>query len=190
MSNINYINISNQRVKSIFEQAVAGFPSLQNHRIDLIEKPIPKTIMRAQPYLNFNFFWQANRDYKVEMSSNFNLVEEFSLSDLPDEVLLGWFAHELGHVVDYQKRSAWNMIGFVIGYLFFPTFKMGVERRADVFAIEAGFAKAITATKTFILHHSTLSDQYKSRIRKYYMSVEEVSLLSQKEEELELDNVL
>jgi len=33
------------------------------------------------------------------------------MADIPKEVLNGWFAHELGHLVDYEGYSDFRMIG-------------------------------------------------------------------------------
>ncbi len=190
MSNIIFKHIDHPHIENIFLQALEGYPEIKKHELELVQRSIPKTTMRAQPILDWKFFFKKRRAYRIEMSNHISLSEYIKIEELPEEVLLGWFAHELGHVQDYLHRSGWNMITFAIGYVLFPTFQMGVERRADVFAIQAGFAQAILATKKYILEHSTLPDRYKKRIEKYYMSPDEVALMLAEEEDLKLDKLI
>ena len=151
--------------------------------------------MRAQPVFNGAFFRKAGRHYRVEISDHTSLKDHIDIEELPPAVLTGWFAHELGHVVDYLDRSALGMIGFGAAYLLFPAFVTGVERRADLFAIDHGFADQILATKQYILEHATLPDRYKTRMQRFYLSADEVNLLlaqraEETEEDLRMDKLL
>jgi hypothetical protein len=148
--------------------------------------------MRAQPIFNFQFWNKKKRHYRIELSNHTELEKHIPLPELPETVLTGWFAHELGHVVDYQHRSAVGLIRFGIGYIFMPTYRIGAERQADLYAIEHGFADHLLATKTFILEQSSLPDHYKKRIQKYYMSPDEISILlkQQESEDLKIDKIL
>ncbi len=177
MKLLKFKNIHSSAIKENFKKALKGYPDLQSHQITVIQRPIPKTTMRAQPVFDRFFFNKKKRRYKIEISNHAKLSEHIKIEELPEDVLLGWLAHEVGHLQDYVHRSARNIIGFGLGYLFFPTFRMGVERKADVFAINAGFANEIVKTKKYILEHSTLPNQYKNRIEKYYLSVDEVAVL-------------
>lgn len=148
--------------------------------------------MRAQPILNFQFWNRAKRHYRIDISNHTTLEHHVPLSELPEDVLVGWFAHELGHIVDYQHRTAIGMIRFGIGYFLMPTFRIGVERQADIYAIEHGFAEYLLATKTFILEQSSLPNHYKKRIQKYYMSPDEIAILLKQREsdDLKMDKII
>ncbi|PHI18755.1 hypothetical protein CEQ90_16500 [Lewinellaceae bacterium SD302] len=111
------------------------------------------------------------------MSDHLEIAQYIKPDELPDNVLIGWFAHELGHIVDYQRRTVLSMIKFILGYILLPTFRSGSERRADLFALKNGFGKELMATKLYILEQSPLPDKYKDRIKKYYMSPDELELL-------------
>ncbi|MDZ7849027.1 MAG: hypothetical protein U5L96_21180 [Owenweeksia sp.] len=78
--------------------------------------------------------------------------------------------------VDYEGRNALEMLIFGLRYATSRKYRKQVEHRADAYAIDHGMAKLILATKKFILEHSDLSESYKSRIRQYYMSEENVRL--------------
>lgn len=188
---IEFRNIDNAFIEACFKKAVTGFKALKNNKIILSQKAIPTTNMRAQPVINSRIFNLQKRAYKIEISNHPNFAKYLRLEELPEGVLVGWFAHELGHVMDYFQRSAGNMIRFALGYSLFPNFRIGAERKADLYAIENGFAKEILTTKKFILEHSSLPGSYKNKIEKYYMSPGEVALLlAQNENELTIDQAL
>ncbi|HKK77741.1 MAG TPA: hypothetical protein VJ953_21865 [Saprospiraceae bacterium] len=139
--------------------------------------------MRAQPKVNWRFFSRKRRSYQIDIQSSTRINESVNVSDLPEDVLVGWFAHELGHVMDYLNRSWPNMLRFGLGYLLFPTFRIGAERKADIYAIEYGFAKEIMATKLFLLNESSIPNSYKDRLTRYYLTPEEVEMMVYNKEE-------
>jgi hypothetical protein len=52
------------------------------------------------------------------MSSKFLVEnEEFSMADVPSEVLIGWLGHELGHIMDYREKSALELVKFGARYV-------------------------------------------------------------------------
>lgn len=66
------------------------------------------------------------------------------------------------------------MIIFGIKYLYSNNHIKQVERTADIFAIEHGMASYIVKTKNFIFDHADISEQYKNKLRRLYMSPEEI----------------
>lgn len=181
--NVVFDNISSPYIRKCFLRAYQGFEALHYNKIILSRRSLSKTNMQAQPVRNLHFWNRKKRAYRVTLSNHIELEQYFKPEDLPEEVLVGWFAHELGHIMDYLNRSGWNLIKFALGYLLFENHRVGTERRADVFAIERGFSDQLVATKQFILEHADLPKKYKRRIKKYYLSVEEV-------EELRLDKII
>lgn len=142
--------------------------------------------MRAQPDLWSFLNLKKNKKFKVQVSKKTGLEDHIRLDELPEKVLFGWFAHELGHVYDYHKRGFFEMIWFGIRYMISESYQRKVEFRADLFAIQFGMAEEIVATKKYILNHSSLPEHYKERIRKYYMSLSEVEAIIKQNEEEEL----
>ncbi len=191
MSLIRFHNVSDTRIKKIFLEVLQNYPTLQNKRIDLVQRKLKKTTMRAQPVLYTLLGPKKKWRYKVEMNNRITLPSHVKLETLDDDVLFGWLAHEMGHLMDYQRHGFWGMIKFGILYLISSNYRMGAERRADLFAIEYGMAEKILATKEYILDKSSLPDHYKSRIRKYYMSADEVlaTVEGEEKEELQMDKV-
>ena len=180
------------QLRAAFVEAWEGFPQVHEHKVSLRLRQLSKVSMRAQPVVNTRFFSRASRDYVIEMKRDQLEAISFRLVDCPHEVLVGWLAHELGHVVDYLERSWANLLAFGVNYLWSPTFRIGAERQADIYAIENGFAKQIQATKRFILEESKISNKYLDRINKYYMSPDEVEqiVLHRQKEEAHRDRVV
>ena len=169
-------------LKACFAETLVRFPELAGHTIRFERVALPGYTMRAQPVFNRYIFRRRPRHYRVQLSNHGKISRYVRPRELPREVVVGWFAHELGHIVDYHRRSLAGLLWFVIGYILFPTHRAGAERRADLFAIDRGFGDELMATKLYILEQSSLPDRYKRRIEKYYMSPDELELLLQDKE--------
>ena len=168
--------------------ALSYYPQLKDVRIEFkFKEDIKKSFMQAQPEFSNLFKGKDDRSYNVFISSRFLIEEEeFSMADVPSDVLIGWLGHELGHIMDYRNKSAGGLIIFGFRYLTSSNYIKKAERAADTFAVNAGMSDYILATKDFILNHSHLSDSYKERIARLYLSPEEIIVLVNKlEEDLE-----
>lgn len=180
MKDLNTFEITNKIIpESISDEikvALSFYPELKDTPIEFrFKKDIKKSFMQAQPKFSGIFKNKKNRSYFVMITENFNIEKEsFSISEVPSDVLIGWIGHELGHIMDYQERSGFNLITFGIAYLTSHNFIKTAERAADTFAVSHGMGDYILATKDFILNHAHLSKIYKDRIRKLYLSPEEI----------------
>jgi hypothetical protein len=164
---------------SIREEVVAAlghYPTLANVEIEFkLKKSIQKSTMLARPTLISFFQKRRKRSYQILISEKIKISgKEYKTLAMPSEVMIGWLGHELGHIMDYQNRSKLNLIGFGIKYLLLEKHMVKAERTADYFAIQAGMEKFILATKDFILNHADLDPTYVARIKKYYISPEEI----------------
>lgn len=177
--------------KDIFEEAKAAlsfYPELEKVEIEFrFKDDIKKSFMQAQPNVGNLFKGKKNRSYNIFISSRFIIEEEeFSMSDVPSEVLIGWLGHELGHIMDYREKSAMGLVIFGIRYITSSNYIKEAERAADTYAVNHGMGEYILATKDFIINHSHLSNAYKERIARLYLSPEEILVLVNKlEEDLE-----
>lgn len=171
--------------------ALSHYPELENTPIEFkFKKRIKKSFMQAQPKIKGIFKKRKNRSYKVLISRNFHIDnEEFDISEIPSDVLIGWLGHELGHIMDYRERSGSNMIWFGIRYLTSRKFLQEAERVADIYAVNHGLSNYILATKDFILNNAHLSEVYKAKIRRHYLSPEEILLLVEDLKEIEEEEV-
>ncbi|WP_378186334.1 hypothetical protein ACE939_14555 [Aquimarina sp. W85] len=162
--------------------ALSHYPELRTTSIEFkFTDKIKKSTMQAQPTFGSLFTSKKKRKYVILMSRRFNIEgENFLITDIPSEVLIGWLGHELGHVMDYKERSSGGMLVFGFKYLFSSRHIQEVERAADTYAVQHGMGSYIIATKNFILEHASLSETYKNRIKKLYLSPEEIMQLIDK----------
>lgn len=168
--------------------ALSYYPELVDVEIEFkYKEDIKKSFMQAQPKISNLFKGKDSRSYYIFMSSKFLIEkEEFSMADVPSEVLIGWLGHELGHIMDYREKSAMGLVIFGFRYITSSKYIKEAERAADTYAVNGGMGDYILATKDFILNHSHLSESYKERIARLYLSPEEILVLVNKlEEDLE-----
>ena len=194
MSFSQNINFENKIIpESIREEATVAleyFPELYDTAIEFKFKDrIRKSTMQAQPKISSIFRNKKNRKYVILISREIHIDEEdFTIDDIPSDVIIGWLGHELGHLMDYQNRSSFGMIIFGAKYLFSNRSIQKVERTADTYAIGKGMGEYILKTKNFILENANISERYKARIRRLYISPEEVmELINEGQVEEKLD---
>lgn len=163
-------------IKDQVEVALSHYPQLKDTPIAFrFKKEIKKSTMQAQPTYASIFKSRKNRAYIIFISEKFHIEDEvFSILDVEDDVLIGWIGHELGHVMDYRDRGTLGMAVFGLKYLFSTAHIQEVERAADTYAVKHGMYQYILATKNFILNNTSISPKYKNRIKRLYMSPEEI----------------
>ena len=167
--------------------ALSFFPELEDVRIEFkYKKNIEDSFMQAQPDFSDVFRRKSKRSYNIFISDRFLIEDdEVSLKDVPSDVLVGWLAHELGHIMDYRDRSAMGMVVFGLTYITSNDFLVEAERMADVYAVNNGSSQYILATKEFILNHAGFTDEYKRKIAKLYLSPDEILALVDELDETE-----
>lgn len=172
--NISFINVEDDKIRESFIEVLRKYESLHTYEVVLKQKPIKSSTMQAQPVLSWKSILSGIYRYQIKLAVFVRDSQEVRVKDLPQDVLIGWFAHELGHVVDYAPYSSLQMVGYGLRYLVSSRFKRQAEHAADHIAIQNGFKNEILKTKRFILENDLLTENYKAKIRKYYMSIEEV----------------
>ncbi|NJX15436.1 hypothetical protein [Tamlana crocina] len=165
-----------QLIKQEVKTALNYFPSLKDVTIEFkFKKNIKKSTMQAQPKFSSIFKPRNQRSYVILISETFKISDKtFLTKNIPTEILIGWIGHELGHILDYQNRSNINLIWFGIKYLLSENHIVEAERAADTYAVQHGMGDYILKTKNFILNHANITPIYKARIKKYYLSPEEI----------------
>lgn len=184
---------TNKNIPAVIERnvltALSFYPELRETPISFVfKKNIRSSVMQAQPVFSTIIKRRVKRLYRINISSLFKLVHAaVPIHQIPDEIMIGWVGHELGHIMDYERKSNLQMIGFGIGYVLSPSFVKEAERIADTFAVNHGLGQYIIATKRFILDHAELPQAYKDKIARLYLSpeniVEQVRKLEEKRRE-------
>ncbi len=156
--------------------ALSHYPELKDAEIDFVFKQnIKKSVMQAQPKFATILKKRKKRAYQINISAMFKLKHAATpIHQLPQNIMIGWIGHELGHVMDYRQRSLVGMLGFGIGYLFSEKYIQKAERVADTFAVNHGLGAYIIDTKRFILDQTDLPEKYKARIARLYLSPDDI----------------
>lgn len=166
--------------------ALSYYPELEDVHIKFVfKKNIKGSVMQAQPLPVSIFKSRENRQYQINISSLLKLVHAATpIHQLPENIMIGWIGHELGHIMDYEQRSKWGLVQFGLSYLFSPGHRKQGETSADTYAVNHGLADYIIDTKKFILEHAELPKAYKEKIARLYLSpdaiVEQVRKLEEK----------
>lgn len=168
-----------EEVRSPVVKALAKYPELQDIQIDFIFKDkIKNCIMQAQPRVSSFLKNKLKRSYKIKIKRNILTNDGLQpIETLPEHILVGWFAHELGHIVDYLQRSSINMTGFGLRYITSKRFLRKAEQVADQYAVAHGFAEEIILTKKYILEKSAFPEDYKLKIDGFYPSPKDIEVL-------------
>ncbi|MDO6492247.1 MULTISPECIES: hypothetical protein [unclassified Cellulophaga] len=179
---VQYINaqhITPQIIKKEALIALSYYPQLKNTEIEFrFKNNIKKSTMQAQPVFGSLLRSKKKRKYLVLISEKFKISgKEFKTTNVDSDILIGWLGHELGHILDYQNRSSLNLMWFGIKYSLSDNYIKEAERAADSYAVNSGMANYILKTKKFILNNAEIDEDYKARIKKYYLSPEEIMVL-------------
>lgn len=188
---MNAQHIIPNSIKDNVEIALSHYPELKDAEIEFrFKSNIKKSTMQARPTFGSFFRSKKNRSYVILISEKFKIADkEFLTKHIPDDIFIGWIGHELGHIMDYQNRSKLNLIWFGFKYVFSANHIVEAERAADTFAVSHGMASYILKTKDFILNNADVTQSYKDRIQKYYLSPEEImELVAQRDAEKSLMN--
>ena len=179
-----------ESIKKEALEALSFYPELEDVEIDIrFKKEIKKSTMQAQPQFGSLLKGKKGRRYVIFISKKIKISNtEFSTKSIPSKVIVGWLGHELGHICDYQNRTTFGLIIFGFKYLFSEKFIKEAERNADSFAIVHGMEDYIIETKNFILDNANIPESYKNRIKRFYLSPEEIMLLiDERDKALEID---
>jgi len=181
-----------QEIKKPVLKALSFYPQLKDSVIRFnFRKNIRTSVMQAQPVFSTLLSTRENRRYRINISQHFKLVScDLPITEIPEEVMIGWIAHELGHIVDYEHRTNAGIAIFGLRYISSPSYVQEAERAADTYAVQRGLGKYIIATKRFILDHADIPERYKNKIARLYLSpdiiVEMVKKIEQKKEKARL----
>ena len=168
--------IAPDSIRKEAEIALSYYPQLHNTEVEFkFNDMVRKNFMQAQPKWKSFLKSRKNRAYIILISKKFKVENSFfTIDEIPQDVLIGWLGHELGHVMDYRSRGTLSMLWFGLKYLYSHAHIQEVERAADDFAVRHGMGDYILKTKNFILNHTSLSEEYKQHMRRFYLSPEEI----------------
>ena len=173
---VNFKQVKSDKIEESFLEALHKFEDLHKFPITLYQKRVKSSTMQAQPIISLKSIFSGVKRYRIKLGVYVSSSERLKIEEVPKKILTGWFAHELGHLVDYLSYSNIGMIRYGLRYLLSSSFKIKAEHEADYIAIKKGFRDEIIATKEWVLNHDLVDQRYKDRLNKYYLSIEQVEL--------------
>ncbi len=165
------------RLQAISQDVLSQYPKLQGTWVVLRRENLKNSTMRAFPGMVYDWPFEWRQVYYIDVAHHVRGREDLLVDELPNDVLKGWIAHELGHLSDYRERSLLGMIFYGLRYALSSSFLRSVEHRADELAVQAGFYGEVKATKQFIENELlTEKNAYSSKLKQSYMSLEELDI--------------
>ena len=149
-------------------KALAHYPELRNTKIVFKYKSI-KTSLACRPSLMSIFLRKNKRSYNIFINADTSKLKNAILAFVPIKGQIGVIGHELGHIIDYQRKTIFGIVGTGFGYLF-SRYKSGLEKRVDVIAINHGFKNELIEFSNYIINESDAPVEYKNYKRKIYYS--------------------
>lgn len=128
-------------------------------------------MMWARPTLGSLLF--GKMQYKVFVSTD-TMYSAF-LDTLSRDAIEGWYAHELAHLVDYEKQGKLATIWMGVQYAFSPKGRRAIEHRADRITIEHGYGCELLASVDTSKKH--LPANKKKQIERFYYKKAELEKL-------------
>lgn len=177
MQEITFINIEHQRLRKLFLETCRQYEFPDDVHLILRGTKLKGSTMQAQPIIQWRSWLMGIDTYQIKVAEFVRNSKKLEVTELSDDILIGWFAHELGHIVDYMHRSPMGMILYGIRYLLSAEFRKKIEHRADEIAIAQGFHDYILKTKAFLFHHEHIHETYRNKMKRYYMSIEDARAL-------------
>lgn len=147
--------------KKIFNRVKNVYQDARNLDIELkFKKDIFFTMRGAVKYSSL---FKKKRKYFVFV----NLNKRALLSELDESNITAWFAHELAHIIEYEKMSTWILFIFLIKYTFSLKYRFMVEKRVNAYAANNGFANEMFITwKKFLSLEDVMNSKYKQYVIK------------------------
>ncbi len=160
-----------QKIKDAFLEVWQDYPSLHSYDFEVIQMQLDASTMEARPVINLGDIFSNKRQYRLNVGLKVLDSDDLTLAGLPKNVLKGWFAHELGHIVDYENHSNAGMVAYGIRYSLSDHYKREREHEADSIAIRHGFREDVIATKKYLMESEFISSTYQAQLEKYYMTI-------------------
>jgi hypothetical protein len=170
----NHNKTFHPKIKSAALVALSRYPELKNTRIEFLFQPITAT-METRPKINIKAFTK-HRTYQIFINNNQGKRKALDIDSLSEPLKIGWIAHELGHIIDYESRNALSLMAMGVFYVTVPSFKKNIEQSVDIITIRHGCGHEHCEGVEYLLYQSTATETYKKNNLKYYLPIEKMNV--------------
>jgi len=147
------------------------FVKLHNVNIKIAFIPMSLATMNCRPTIKSFLFPWKKREYVVSVNSR----EDFSqytipISALGKTALMGWFGHELSHILQYERMGFRELIKFPFKYFLDLSFRKNFEVECTKIAREIGFSDEFNEVEKFLRNDQRVHKKYRYRFERLYIS--------------------
>ena len=148
------------------------YPELKNIEI-IFQFGLPVSTMVSRPKLKSIFRSGNKREYEVIVRKPGTSKNGLEWNELSFNSLIGWIAHELGHIVHYGHKTSGGILFTGIKYGF-PGYRRRMERFTDNLVIQHDLGYALFEGTDYCINYSNAKPHYKKYMEKYYLSPTEI----------------
>ncbi len=152
--------------------ALSHYPELKNTPIKVKFSNL-ETTATCRPAIPSIFSIRKDKsDARRKYIIRINKKENFSgvlLKDVPHNAQIGVLAHEIAHIVDYERRGHVGLIKRAVDYLE-ENRKKRFEYQIDKLTIEHGLGWQLYDWADYAMHKSKASEKYKEFKKRIYMA--------------------
>ena len=152
--------------------ALSYYPELKNTKI-VFKFGSPMSTMVSRPRLKSIFRSGNKREYQIIVRKPGTSKNGLEWSELSFNSLIGWIAHELGHIVHYSYKTSGGVLFTGIKYAF-PAYRRRLERFTDNLVIQHDLGYSLLEGTDYTINYSNAKPHYKKYLQKYYLSTTEI----------------
>ena len=152
--------------------ALSYYPELKNIEI-IFQFGSPVSTMVSRPKLKSIFRSGNKRVYEVIVRKPGTSKNGLEWNELSFNSLIGWIAHELGHIVHYGHKTSGGILFTGVKYCF-PGYRRRMERFTDNLVIQHDLGYALFEGTDYCINYSNAKPHYKKYMEKYYLSPTEI----------------
>lgn len=151
--------------------ALSFYPELKATDIEF-RYAILECSLQARPKYYSLLRSRSGRKYVILINEDQESPVHPSKSGFAAQV--GFFTHELAHIVDYETMTKRKLVATAWKYNMNPEFKKNLEQKTDMIAIEHGAGYLKYHASCFIFYESEASEKYLEKKKRFYFSPEEI----------------
>lgn len=96
--------------------ALSYYPELTDIAIEFVFKKI-KTTMATRPTIGSYLKRTGNRKYRILINDNKEGFDGILFENIPYNGQIGIVSHELAHIVDFEHRNTWQLLGVGVKFM-------------------------------------------------------------------------
>ena len=152
--------------------ALSYYPELKNVKI-IFQFGSPMSTMVSRPKLRSILRSGYEREYVITIRKPGTSKNGLEWNELSFNSVIGWIAHELGHIVHYSHKTSGGVLFTGIKYAF-PGYRRRMERFTDNLVIQHDLGYALLEGTDYTINYSNAKPHYKKYMEKYYLSPAEI----------------